>query len=124
MASFDNVLYIIGNGFDLHHGVMSSYGAFESWLKGQNKRLYRKLNDVCRVDYLWRDFERALADVDRNYFLTLGDMWLPDGWTEDDSYAELFYAQDTVREEAENLWGDIQKCLSRETALVCKLLLG
>lgn len=24
MASFDNVLYIIGNGFDLHHGVMSS----------------------------------------------------------------------------------------------------
>lgn len=42
-------------------------------------------------------------------FLTLGDMWLPDMWTEDDSYAELYYAQDTVREEAENLWGDIQK---------------
>lgn len=109
MASFDNVLYIIGNGFDLHHGVMSSYGAFESWLKGRNKKLYRKLNDVCRVDYLWRDFERALADVDRDYLLTLGDMWLPDGWTEDDGYAELFYAQDTVREEAENLWGNIQK---------------
>ena len=109
MASFDNVLYIIGNGFDLHHGVMSSYGAFEAWLKRQNKKLYSKLNGVCRVDYLWRDFEKALADVDRDYFLNLGDFWLPDGWTEDDSYAELFYAQDTVREEAEILWNDILK---------------
>ena len=71
MASFDNVLYIIGNGFDLHHGVMSSYGAFEAWLKRQNKKLYSKLNGVCRVDYLWRDFEKALADVDRDYFLNL-----------------------------------------------------
>jgi len=33
MASFDNVLYIIGNGFDLHHGVMSSYKSFAMWLQ-------------------------------------------------------------------------------------------
>ena len=31
MASFDNVLYIIGNGFDLHHGVMSSFKSFAIW---------------------------------------------------------------------------------------------
>lgn len=107
--TYDNVLYIIGNGFDLHHNVKSSYQVFAEWLKKNNRRLYQKLTAVCRVDYLWKDFERALADVDRDYFVNLGDYWLPDDWTEDDSYAELFYAQDSVREEAEILWKDINK---------------
>lgn len=107
--SFDNVLYIIGNGFDLHHGVPSSYKSFSYWLQRQNHRLYNKLNAVCKVDYLWKDFEHALAYVDRDYFLALGDVWLPQGWTDDDGYAELFYAEDVVRNEAEELWKDIQK---------------
>lgn len=29
----DSVLYIIGNGFDLFHGVKSSYGSFRKWLQ-------------------------------------------------------------------------------------------
>lgn len=83
MASFDNVLYIIGNGFDLHHGVMSSYKSFAIWLQRKNRALYEKLNDVCRVESLWRDFEGALPYVDRAYFLEMGDVWLPEGCTED-----------------------------------------
>ncbi len=47
--------------------------------------------------------------MDRDYFLAIGELWLPQGWTEDDSCAELFYAQDSVREEAEMLWKDIVK---------------
>ena len=70
MASFDNVLYVIGNGFDLHHGVMSSYKSFAIWLQQKNRILYEKLNAVCRVESLWRDFEGALPYVDRDYFLT------------------------------------------------------
>ena len=88
MASFDNVLYIIGNGFDLHHGVMSSYKSFAMWLQRKNRALYEKLNNVCRVESLWRDFEGALPYVDRAYFLEMGDVWLPEGWTEDDGYAD------------------------------------
>ena len=34
---------------------------------------------------------------------------LPKDWTEDDTYAELYYPQDYVRGEAENLWSDIVK---------------
>ncbi len=107
--AFDNVLYIIGNGFDLHHGVKSSYGDFAKWLLKKNRALYYKLSDVCRVDFLWRDFERALANVDRDYFIGMGELMLPEGWTEEDGYAELFYAEDMVRGEAESLWEDIQK---------------
>lgn len=109
MASFDNVLYIIGNGFDLHHGVLSSYKSFSIWLKRKNRDLYDKLNDVCRVGYLWKDFEGALPYVNRDYFLGMGDILLPQGWTEDDGYAELFYAQDYVRGETVMLWEDILK---------------
>lgn len=106
---YDNVLYIIGNGFDRHHGVKSSYQDFANWLKKNNWKLYEKLSEVCNVDYLWKDFEKALVDVNRDYFLNKGEVLLPKDWTEDDSYAELFYAQDYVRGEAENLWSDIVK---------------
>ena len=106
---FDNVLYIIGNGFDQHHKVKSSYWDFSLWLKKNNRGLYNTLSDVCRVDYLWKDFERALADVNRDYFFSMGEVMLPKGWTEDDTYAELYYAKDYVRGEAENLWNDIVK---------------
>ena len=106
---FDDVLYIIGNGFDLHHKVRSSYQAFSEWLKKNNLELYYTLSSVCDVDYLWKDFERALAYVNRDYFINMGDIWLPRGWTEDDGYAELFYAQDYVREEAYIFWKNIVK---------------
>lgn len=105
----DDVLYIIGNGFDLHHGIMSSYHYFSEWLKRNNRRLYGILCQICKVDYLWKDFEKALAYVNRDYFINMGEVMLPGCWTENDSYAELYYAQDIVRNEAECLWGDIQK---------------
>ena len=106
---YDNVLYMIGNGFDRHHDVRSSYQDFANWLKRNNLVLYEKLSEVCKVDFLWKEFERALPYVNRDYFINMGDAILPDNWTEDDNYAELFYAQDYVREEAENLWRNIEK---------------
>ena len=36
----DNVLYIIGNGFDLHHGVASSYASFCKWLEKHDFELF------------------------------------------------------------------------------------
>ncbi len=107
--AFDDVLYIIGNGFDLHHKVKSSYKDFSEWLKRNNNDLYCTLSSVCRVDYLWKDFEKALGYVNRDYFIDMGDLMLPRSWTEDDGYAELFYAQDFVREEADTLWKNILK---------------
>ena len=47
--------------------MKSSFQAFAEWLKKNNRRLYQKLTAVCRVDYLWKDFERVLADVDKDF---------------------------------------------------------
>lgn len=63
-----NVLYIIGNGFDLAHGMKTSYEDFHQWLlcNGASyavyrlERLYPNLrNDLGR----WCDLEAALGSV-------------------------------------------------------------
>ena len=74
----DNVLYIIGNGFDLHHGVASSYASFCKWLKKHDFELYDLYETVCSYDALWSDFETSMAYVDRDYFLAAGEAMLPD----------------------------------------------
>ena len=60
-------LFIIGNGFDIHHGINSRYSDYREWLKEYNFDLYDKL---CRLydsaeddDDWWNSFEPQI----RNY---------------------------------------------------------
>ena len=39
----NNELYVIGNGFDLHHGLNTSYYAFSKYLKENDNELYYKV---------------------------------------------------------------------------------
>ena len=64
----DNIrhLYVIGNGFDIYHGVHSEYSRFEAWLVANDKTLYERLSECYNVnddgeDNLWSDFERNLG---------------------------------------------------------------
>ena len=50
----DDVLYIIGNGFDLHHEVASSYSSFRLWLKKNDYALFnlpefKQTMQQCRI---------------------------------------------------------------------------
>ncbi len=76
----NNILYIIGNGFDLAHGLPTKYEDFHKWLqlKGENTFINRfeSLYTDIKDNYgLWCDLERALGSVslnnaiefDRNY---------------------------------------------------------
>ena len=65
-------LYIIGNGFDLAHGMETSWGDFLEWLSGQEK--YSLLCNWLTfypgfTAKLWSNFEIALGeyDVDEQY---------------------------------------------------------
>lgn len=117
---FDNVLYVIGNGFDLHHGVMSSYKAFRYWLEKHHKKLFCRLEKACRVNFLWSEFERALGYVSREEFLLSGMAWLPHNWDPNrDSYSELFFAEDMARNSGDFFLRDIQECF-REWVLSIK----
>ncbi len=66
-------LYVIGNGFDLHHDINCSYGAFHEWLKANGYfddndiESYFTDNNGLIVD-LWSSFEENLAFFNCNAF--------------------------------------------------------
>ena len=63
-------LYIIGNGFDLHHGLRTSYANFrDDYIKKKSSVLWNDLLDIYgdtpQNDNLWwKDFENMLGKVD------------------------------------------------------------
>ena len=65
-----NKLYFIGNGFDLHHGLKTSYLNFrDDYIKKKSSVLWNDLLDIYadapQNDNLWwKDFENMLGKVD------------------------------------------------------------
>ena len=50
-------LYIIGNGFDLHHGINSSYKDFQEWMYENNPDVIEKADEIYGIcdDEWWSD---------------------------------------------------------------------
>ena len=68
--SDNRILYIIGNGFDLAHGIKSSYWNFREWL------VLNKYNLVGMMDIffsnqrdVWSSIEQALGEYDVGRYL-------------------------------------------------------
>jgi hypothetical protein len=69
-------LYVIGNGFDMHHRLNTSYTSFGLYLKKHFSEVYdllvehygfedlNPLNEKSTIDSLWSDFETNLASLD------------------------------------------------------------
>lgn len=57
-------LYIIGNGFDIQHGLKSRYWDFKEYLDKTDKQLVEKLEEYFGSVALWSDFEETLAYLD------------------------------------------------------------
>ncbi len=70
-------LFIVGNGFDIMHGVPSSYWDFQKTL-GKSSELRFHLETYLRVeaDKLWYNFEESLSHIDAGMMLDVMDMWL------------------------------------------------
>jgi len=101
-----NRLYVIGNGFDLHHGIESSYKHFAYWLKKHDRDIFETYRRVCDYEALWQDFERGMAYVSRSYFLDMAMPFLPSlkGREADDlTGAEIFFSGDWGADFATNL---------------------
>lgn len=61
-------LYIIGNGFDLHHGLKTSYADFRDNYAKKSSYLWNLLSDIYGEaiynDMWWCIFEEVLANID------------------------------------------------------------
>lgn len=60
-------LYVIGNGFDIHHGISSSYWDFKRWV--QNNRKESNLIGLMDTFFsnerdFWGEIEKALGEYD------------------------------------------------------------
>jgi hypothetical protein len=82
-----DILYIIGNGFDMYHGLNTSYQSFGLYLKENHSDIYDNLieyyylpdldSDDDEKYYEWACFEMALADLDYSRILDDNSDWLP-----------------------------------------------
>lgn len=87
-----DTLYIIGNGFDLFHGLNTSYKSFGFYLKEKHSEIYDYLIDYYGLPYLedpkikyyeWNYFESALADLNYESVLEDNSDYLPNPASDD-----------------------------------------
>lgn len=57
-------LYIIGNGFDLWHGIPSAYWNFRQYVRERDHELFSAVEDYLPAGNDWSSLESALADID------------------------------------------------------------
>ena len=75
-------LYIIGNGFDLHYGIKSSYLDYLAYLNEHDSALSGLLEEVCPGD-IWKNFESALgALAPGSLFTNTFNLIIPDSDSE------------------------------------------
>ena len=82
-------LHIVGNGFDLAHGIASSYADFKDYAWKHGDQYQIGLLETCYPDvnpkngelYLWSDLERALGNPDFQaaFEASTDDIQLEDG---------------------------------------------
>lgn len=103
-------LNIIGNGFDLMHGVKSSYYNFANTL-GKNNSLRFALETYLNVEDLWADFEDALAHINSDVMFGVVDMWLDDfnAYDPDAQAADFFVAVDAATGPAQTITQDLPR---------------
>jgi len=60
-------LYIIGNGFDLHHEINSSYSHFKTYFKQNGTDFFDRIEVYFKnSNELWSSFEIELANLNNN----------------------------------------------------------
>jgi len=64
MKCRSQILYIIGNGFDLHHNIKSSYCNFKKYIERVDNQLFELIDEYLQIEDNWSDFEEALSSVD------------------------------------------------------------
>jgi len=70
------ILYIIGNGFDLHHEIKSSYLSYREWLKDNDQETLNEINEIYGhpSDPWWKSFEESLTVFKKEFTTSIGAM--------------------------------------------------
>ena len=103
-----SILYIIGNGFDLYHGLPTSYKDFYEF----GKDLLDEIEEFYKLDISsaipWSDFENALGEFDWKLFRDA--QYNPDPTDKDFEIKEAYGALDEQQARADGYVEDIKEC--------------
>lgn len=80
-------LFIIGNGFDLHHGIPSRFSQFGEYLLAADSSALRTINEYLYIDEdFWACFEERLASFDEDAVIDHAEQFLvgygADDWSD------------------------------------------
>lgn len=70
------LLYIIGNGFDLHHQIPCSYTDFGRYVQNIDSSLHDLFENYFSFEGNWADFENTLAHLDVDHVLDKASTYL------------------------------------------------
>lgn len=94
-------LYIIGNGFDIHHGMNTSYKAFSHYLRKNDLELLYLFESYFSHDQsdedLWSRFEENLANIDTGQLLEDHKDYLPDFGSDEFRDRDMHAFPDTMQ---------------------------
>lgn len=101
-------LYIIGNGFDLYHGLPTCYRQFYTFAKETLDELCEYYSLDFSKDEPWCDFEASLGKYDWKALYTTYDY--TDVASEDFKPSEAFGLHDELAEQSDQLVEIIRRC--------------
>ncbi len=76
-------LYIIGNGFDIRHGLPTGYKHFKSYVAKHDQELYDAIEEYLPAGDEWNELESALGAIDYELILQNSEMFLASYNTDD-----------------------------------------
>jgi hypothetical protein len=94
-------LYIIGNGFDLWHGLPTKWEDFSKYCYSNEFDFSEYFNFKSNDNYLWTDFENDLGTFDfKNYYKDNNHV----DWEDDNFRPSMMYCvEDDITEQGNNL---------------------
>lgn len=105
-------LYIIGNGFDIHHKINSRYSDFKNWLSTTESPVLCTIEEVfgdIDSDW-WNDFESNLASVDTlRIAIEEASQHYPDISSEEFRDADWYEAEFAVEQRLEDAYNEIRE---------------
>lgn len=104
-------LYIVGNGFDLHHNVHSRYSDFHKWWQEHTMSSYMyedEIESYFHCDDLWSSFEENLAKFDYEKFSKDVAVGNRPNMASNHPEASLEDARIEVEMQLEQWWADIK----------------
>ncbi|MBD9423087.1 bacteriophage abortive infection AbiH family protein [Achromobacter sp. ACM04] len=105
-----NKLYIVGNGFDLWHGIPSSYIQFKEYVRLHDRDLFDAIENYLHADEDWSDLESALANIDVDSIIDDLGHFMPSYGAEDWSDSGHHDFQYEVEKLVQRLSAELKAC--------------